>query len=54
MPGLGPFCQSWLMAVRCDVKTNVVPLPSDLVTAVIFVSGNLAPGFALAITGSFH
>ena len=32
----------------------MVPLPSDLLTTVIAVSGSVAPGFALAITGSFH
>jgi len=46
--------QSGLMALRCLVKTAVVPLPSERWTTVMDWSGNLAPGFAAAILGSFH
>src|SRR4030095_8823849 len=54
LPVPGPLFHSLLMALTCCVKTKVVPLPSERVTGVILVSGNVTPGLALAIFGSFH
>ena len=54
LPVPGPLFHSSLIALRCCVKTKVVPLPSERVTGVIFVSGRVAPGLALAIFGSFQ
>jgi len=51
-PAPGPFFQSSLIAARCELNTKVVPLPSARRTAPMGVAG--APGFSLAITGSFH
>ena len=45
----GPLFHSSLIALRWEVKTKVVPLPSERVTTVIFVSGSVTPGLALAI-----
>src|SRR5215471_19418500 len=45
---------SGLMALRCFEKTKLVPLESARTTMLIGSSGNFAPGFALAISGSFH
>src|SRR5271157_1581995 len=52
VPGL--FANSSLMALRCFVKTKVVPLLSALTTTLIGVDGRLTPGFAFAIDGSFQ
>ena len=54
LPTPGPSCHSLLIAARCVVKTNVVPLESARRTTVTFVSGSLRSGLALAISGSFH
>ena len=45
---------SGLIALRCFVKTKVVPLPSERSQTVIAVAGSFAPSFALAIAASFH
>jgi len=50
----GPFAQSGLTALRCCVKTNVVPLLSARRTTVTLVSGSFRPGLAAAMAGSFH
>ena len=50
----GFLAKSSLMALRCLVKTKVVPLLSARTTTLIGASGSFTPGFACAITGSFH
>src|SRR5689334_18992905 len=54
LPAPGPFFHSSLIALRCEVKTKVVPLPSERLTTVILVSGRLTPGLVLVIVGSFQ
>src|SRR5215470_12759912 len=54
VPVPGPFFHVSLMALKCCVKTKVVPLLSARRTTVMLVSGSFASGFALAIAGSFH
>src|SRR5215469_5486294 len=54
LPAPGPLFHASLIAVRCEVNTKVVPLPSERVTTVILVSGIVAPGLDFAIAGSFH
>src|SRR5215467_8948035 len=49
----GPFFHSSLIALRCCVKTNVVPLLSARRTTEIGRSGSFAVGFDAAIAGSF-
>src|SRR5262245_14329352 len=46
--------KSSLIAPRCCEKTNDVPLLSARTTTLIGRSGSFAPGFVLAICGSFH
>src|SRR5579863_1377841 len=50
----GPDFQASLTALRCCVKTNVVPLLSARCTTVMLSAGRDTPGFALAMAGSFH
>src|SRR5215510_217393 len=50
----GPFFQSSRSALRCCVKTNVVPLLSARRPTEIGRSGSLAVGFDPAMAGSFH
>ena len=45
---------SALMAARCSVNTNVVPLLSPRWTTLMFRSGSTMPGLLAAIAGSFH
>src|SRR5215813_782955 len=52
VPGL--LANSGLIALRCFVKTNVVPLLSARTTTLIGVAGSCTPGFEAAISGSFH
>lgn len=51
-PGL--LAKSGLMALRCLVNTNVVPLPSARTTTLTGPSGRLTPGFSFVMSGSFH
>src|SRR3974390_2203162 len=48
------FAKSGLTALRCCEKTNVVPLLSARTMTLIGFGGSFAPGFSLAIAGSFH
>ena len=48
------FPKSALTALKCFVKTKVVPLLSARTITLIGASGNLASGFTLAMAGSFH
>src|SRR5262249_34060969 len=48
------FANSLLIALKCLVKTNVVPLLSARTITLIGASGNLASGLSFAMTGSFH
>src|ERR1017187_3993449 len=52
VPGLA--ANSLLIALRCCVNTNVVPLESARTTTLMALPGSFAPGFVLAISGSFH
>src|ERR1035438_3844812 len=52
VPGLA--ANSLLIALRCCVNTNVVPLESARTTTLMALPGSFAPGFALAMAGSFH
>src|SRR5215813_9937030 len=54
IPEPGPVFHASLTALKCWVNTKVVPLLSARRTTVIGVSGRVTPGFALAMTGSFH
>src|ERR1700733_1020946 len=47
---------SGLILVRKSVQMKVVPLPSERWTTIMSLSfdGKFTPGFALAISGSFH
>src|SRR5690348_9244969 len=54
LPVPGPFFHLSLIALRCCVKTKVVPLPSERFTGVMAVAGSFTPGFWEAIFGSFH
>src|SRR5215472_19162141 len=54
LPAPGPFFHSGLIALRCEVNTKVVPLPSERLTTVILVSGSVTPGLTLVIAGSFQ
>src|SRR5262245_66580821 len=51
-----PYCErhTSLVASRCLVKANVVPLPSWRTTVAIVRSGSLTPGLVRAIRGSFQ
>src|ERR1051325_4160645 len=46
--------KSSLIAVRCLENTKEVPLLSARTTTLIGRSGNVTPGFAAAMAGSFH
>lgn len=48
------LAQFGLVTERKFVKAYVVPLPSDLWTAVIRLGGRFKPGFSAAMAGSFH
>src|SRR5262245_13865439 len=54
VPTPGPFFHSSLIADRCVVNTNVVPLLSARRTTVMSWSGRLTPGLAALILGSPH
>ena len=51
LPVPGPLAQSSLIALRCCVNTNVVPLLSARRTTVMSRSGSVTPSLALAISG---
>src|ERR1700744_2779511 len=46
--------KSGLMALKCFEKTKLVPLESARTTTLMGLFGSFAPGFALAISGSFQ
>src|SRR5689334_21493999 len=48
------FHSAWAALLRYLVKLSVVPDSSERCTAVMAVSGSLAPEFCAAIAGSFH
>ena len=52
LPGL--LANSSLIALRCLVKTYVVPLPSARTTTLMSVLGSFTPGLASATALSFH
>src|ERR1035438_8694678 len=52
LPGFA--ANALLIALRCCVNTKDVPLESARTTTLIGVLGSFAPGFALAMAGSFH
>src|SRR5215510_2346856 len=54
IPAPGPFFHAALTALKCCVNTKIVPLLSGRRTTLIAVTGRVTPGFALAMTGSFH
>src|SRR5262249_16269615 len=54
VPAPGPLLHSSLMAARCVVNTNVVPLESARRTTVMSRSGRVTPGFAALSFGSLH
>src|SRR5271165_2310124 len=52
VPGLR--ANSLLIALRCCVNTNVVPLASARTSTLMALSGNFCPGFVLVMAVSFH
>ena len=50
----GFFAKSSLMALRCFVKTKLVPLLSARTTTLMLLSGKVTPGLLEAMLGSFH
>src|SRR5271157_6559807 len=54
VPNPGPLAQASLMALKCLVKTKLVPLESARRTTVMGRSGSLRFGLSLAMSGSFQ